>query len=128
MRLLALLFLLGSVGFLIVATSGGSPDADQAQGPAAGKWVFVDPDTGEFSSRKPEGFASTSLSPRLQDAFSRSSEGLQKVASPVPGGGTMVSTRGRFKCAQVAVPDGRGGLKFVCGANCLHRKSEGRSR
>lgn len=60
-----------------------------------------------FVARRGPGGAETATGVAAGDsAFSASAAGLVEVASPVPGGGTMVDLRGRFQYAVVTVARG----------------------
>ena len=73
--------------------------------------VYLDPETGEFIT-PPE----DKVSPveRLEPAadFSTSDADLVESSSPVPGGGTMVDLKGRFRKALTAGKDSHGKIKI----------------
>jgi len=71
---------------------------------AAGLMAFRDPDTGEILPH-PDPLSKQELQAdalrEMAEWLSTSSKGLEKVESPVPGGGVMVDLRGRFQSAAV---------------------------
>lgn len=90
----ALLAVLSTV--CIGAQAGGTGDkatpspAANTPSAGAGMKVYIDPETGEFLEQPPKG-AEPMVTPSV--ALPEPEE----VASPVPGGGTMVDVRGRFQ-------------------------------
>lgn len=83
-------------------------------GEAAALRVYVDPETGEFTS-PPEGQgpAAKMLAPTA--TFSTSHEGLQETPSRVRGGGTMVDLKGRFRTPVTATIDSDGEMRIEQG-------------
>ena len=73
--------------------------------------VYIDPETGEYTTPPaPEVPAARKLpSPA---ALSTSHEGLEEQPSPVPGGGTLVDLKGRFRSPLVATIDSNGKTKI----------------
>jgi hypothetical protein len=101
----------------VTSQADAKPDeaAQAAAGPPrAGRCVYLDPRTGEITNTKPANFNAIPLDPKLQNAFSKSSQGLKTVKSPVPGGGEMIDLQGRFKSANVAVVNDAGKVEAKC--------------
>jgi hypothetical protein len=73
--------------------------------------VYIDPETGEFTA-PPEQENAAARKQALPEAFSTSQEGLEEKPSPVPGGGTMVDLKGRFRSPLVATTDSNGKIKI----------------
>ena len=73
--------------------------------------VYIDPETGEFiTPPEREVPAAERLEPRA--AFSTSQDGLTEIPSPVPGGGTMVDLKGRFRSPLTATIDSDGKISI----------------
>ncbi len=99
------------VGVLTAVSIGGQAagtDGEPTQTPAAntpstspGMQVFVDPKTGKLLKEPPEGAMLVAPGPALPEPV--------QVESPVPGGGVMVDTQGRFETPMEATigPDGK---------------------
>lgn len=90
---------------------------------AAGMRVYRDPKTGKFGVPPPSS-AARRRAPTLQQALSRSHEGLEEVYNDGPGGGVFVDLRGRFLAPVVARkgPDGKVSVE------CLHGLPEAHER
>ena len=73
--------------------------------------VYIDPETGEFTS-PPAKTVPTARTTAPSAAFSTSDEGLEEKPSPVPGGGTMVELKGRFRTPLTATIDSNGKIKI----------------
>ena len=81
--------------------------------------VYRDPKTGKFGVPPPSS-AARRRAPTLQQALSRSHEGLEEVYSDTPGGGIYVDLKGRF-LAPIVATKGPGGKVSV---ECLHGQTE----
>jgi hypothetical protein len=92
----------------VAAGADEEPGASAAPGAApatsAGRWIRVDPQTGERKAGPMPGSARGAIA--ADPAFDTSSQGL--VEEPAPGGGVMVDLGGRFRSAVTATvgPDG----------------------
>jgi hypothetical protein len=95
------MFVVGLIGTLCLGASEGvlpvAPQSSPSVPGTAGLVICKDPRTGEILPPPPSVFETIRGS--LGDALSTSAEGLVKVASPVPNGGTMVDLKGRFQNA-----------------------------
>ena len=90
------------------AAMQGRHDKDLATPTVSGTLkAYIDPETGEFIPQ-PKGKDPALESHEPSDAISTSSEGLVEVPSPVPGGGTMVNLKGRFRKSLTVTQDGDG--------------------
>jgi hypothetical protein len=90
-----------------VATRGGRAGAEQSTAQSS-LTIHVDPQTGR-AVRAPAGVP-LQLAPSLQNAMSTSHQDLVETPSPVPGGGVLVHTRGRFRHPLVGTIDDQGTL------------------
>ena len=78
--------------------------------------VYVDPETGEFIT-PPKREVPVSRKMALPAASNISQEWLEERPSPVPGGGTMVDLKGRFRSPLTATTNGNGKTKIEHQAN-----------
>ena len=79
----------------------------------SGYMIHIDPATGQLVDRAP-GSVPVVFDEALQNALSTSPEGLEEVASPVEGGGTMIDLQGRFQNTMVSTVDENGVLQAPC--------------
>ncbi len=79
---------------------------------ASGMMIHIDPQTGAILKEPAPGTVPLRLTPQLQNAFSRSHQGLIEVPSSVPGGGVKVDLQGRFQSPLLATIDANGKLKI----------------
>jgi hypothetical protein len=105
---------------LAVASSGATADpapepaaAEQPEVAEAAVRIYVDPETGQRSSR-PVAADRGKLNAAIarERAFSQSSEGL--VEEPLPGGGSIMHLQGRFQSTYAVQRDADGKLVFAC--------------
>ncbi|HVF34007.1 MAG TPA: hypothetical protein VND91_01640 [Candidatus Saccharimonadia bacterium] len=110
--LLALVFLPAAV--MAAETEKGSPsDRPERTDPpshAAGTRIYVDPETGQRTSRPSE--AALRAGNAARPEFSQSSEGL--VERPAPGGGVIVDLQGRFQSSSQVRIDAAGRREIFC--------------
>ena len=81
--------------------------------------VYIDPETGEYIT-PPQGKVSTAEKLETRTAFSTSHDDLVEVPSPVPGGGTMIDLKGRFRSPLTATIDSNG--KINIGHHSIEKK------
>ena len=93
----------------------------------AGYMVHIDPVTGQLADPGP-GTRPVVFDARLQNALSTSPEGLEEVASPVEGGGTMVDLQGRFQSTMVSTVDENGVLRAPCFSGLPDSSTSGRDK
>jgi hypothetical protein len=114
---------ISAAAWLALASVGGE-DGDAAQVPTAtasvpavaGYVVHIDPATGEFVAQA-QSTVSVVLDESMRNSLSTSSEGLEVVPSPVPGGGMMVNLQGRFQNMFVAAVDETGRVAASCNSS-----------
>jgi hypothetical protein len=119
---------------LYTSTLVGASAADDESAGAAGYVVYLDPTTGNFTD-SPQGAAPLVFDAELQNALSTSSEGLEEVPSPFPGGGIFVDLQGRFQNTMIATIDSDGSVRTSCvsslphahGSDCDHTADTGTS-
>ena len=107
---------IAAVGFPVLAVWGfaavkAPPEISQTQ-TEAGYTVHIDPVTGEFitphADQAPQDYGKA-----VDEALSRSVEGLQAVPAPA-GGGKMFNLQGRFQNTYTAAIDTDGKLTIEC--------------
>jgi len=88
-------------------------------GESAALRVYIDPESGEFiTPSEREIPTAESLEPHA--AFSTSHDEFVEIPSPVPGGGTMVDLKGRFRSPLTSTIDSNG--KVNIGHHSIERK------
>jgi hypothetical protein len=102
-------------GTLLAQKTANSPAQKEENYAKAGEstalTVHIDPETGKFIE-PPEQKVSPTESTEQVEAFSTSDEGLVEVPSPVPGGGTMVDLKGRYKYPLSVTIEENGNVKM----------------
>jgi hypothetical protein len=81
-------------------------------GGAPGMTIYIDPSTGALLREPAPGSVPLQLTPRLQNAFSTSHQGLSEVPISVPGGGVKVDLQGRFRSPLIATTDASGKVRL----------------
>jgi hypothetical protein len=87
-------------------TSSDSISSSAPSG-ASGMRIHIDPQTGQLTREGPAAVP-PQLSPREENSFSTSHQGLVETLSPVPGGGVIVNLQGRFQSPLSATVDPTG--------------------
>lgn len=94
-------------GVSMPAPTGSDSISSSAPSGTSGMRIHIDPQTGQLTREAPAAVP-PQLSPREENAFSTSHQGLVETLSPVPGGGVIVDLQGRFQSPLSATVDPTG--------------------
>lgn len=87
------------------------PAFSQDAAPQGGMTIHIDPKTGAILKAPAPGTVPLTLTPKEQNAFSTSHEGLVEVPGTVPGGGFKLDLQGRFQSPLIATVDENGKVR-----------------
>lgn len=88
----------------------GDAEATSAPKVSAAQRIYIDPETGEVTTPPPRKRGEEP--DPSSSAFSTSHEGLVETPSPVPGGGTKIDLKGRFRSPLSATVDDHGQVQL----------------